>query len=88
MQNSENDAKNEKFSFSAGGENTDGATDSDAVTDTDKRFAPVESAIKLLKDGEAMTKVIRETGASPRSIAMRMSANGEIDETQRKEPTL
>lgn len=60
----------------------DGQTDADAdteVSDTDKRFAPVESAIKLLKSGADLWRTLRETGASPREIALRMATSGESD---------
>ena len=53
--------------FSVGNADTD-----TEVSDTDKRFAPVESAIKLLKGGADFQHVLRETGASPREIALRM----------------
>ena len=57
-------------------------TDADAdteVSDADKRFAPVESAIKLLKSGADLWRTLRETGASPREIALRMTTSGESD---------
>lgn len=57
-------------------------TDADAdteVSDADKRFAPVESAIKLLKSGADLWRTLRETGASPREIALRMATSGESD---------
>lgn len=57
-------------------------TDADAdteVSDADKRFAPVESAIKLLKSGADLWRTLRETGASPREIALRMTTRGESD---------
>ena len=58
----------------------DGQTDADAeVSDADKRFAPVESAIKLLKSGADLWRTLRETGASPREIALRMATSGESD---------
>lgn len=60
----------------------DGQTDADAdteVSDADKRFAPVESAIKLLKGGADLWRTLRETGASPREIALRMATSGESD---------
>ena len=58
----------------------DGQTDADAeVSDTDKRFAPVESAIKLLQGGADLQRVLRETGTSPREIALRMATSGESD---------
>ncbi len=62
--------------FSVGGEQTD--TDAE-VSDADKRFAPVESAIKLLKSGADLWRTLRETGASPREIALRMATSGESD---------
>lgn len=62
--------------FSVGGEQTD--TDAE-VSDADKRFAPVESAIKLLKSGADLWRTLRETGASPREIALRMTTSGESD---------
>lgn len=72
-----NDAgTDEGIRFSVG----DGQTDADAeVSDTDKRFAPVESAIKLLKGGADLWRTLRETGASPREIALRMATSGESD---------
>ena len=57
-------------------------TDADAdteVSDADKRFAPVESAIKLLQGGADLWRTLRETGASPREIALRMATSGESD---------
>lgn len=58
----------------------DGQTNADAeVSDADKRFAPVESAIKLLKSGADLWRTLRETGASPREIALRMTTSGESD---------
>ena len=57
-------------------------TDADAdteVSDADKRFAPVESAIKLLKGGADLWRTLRETSASPREIALRMATSGESD---------
>lgn len=77
MQNPGNDAEpDEDIRFSVG----DGQTDADAeVSDTDKRFAPVESAIKLLKGGADFWRTLRETGASPREIALRMATSGESD---------
>lgn len=55
-------------------------TDTDTeVSDADKRFAPVESAIKLLKGGADLWRTLRETGASPREIALRMATSGESD---------
>ena len=58
----------------------DGQTDADAeVSDADKRFAPVESAIKLLQGGADLWRTLRETGASPREIALRMATSGESD---------
>lgn len=62
--------------FSVGGEQTD--TDAE-VSDADKRFAPVESAIKLLQGGADLWRTLRETGASPREIALRMATSGESD---------
>ena len=62
--------------FSVGGEQMD--TDAE-VSDADKRFAPVESAIKLLKGGADLWRTLRETGASPREIALRMATSGESD---------
>lgn len=58
----------------------DGQTDADAeVSDADKRFAPVESAIKLLKSGADLWRTLRETGAQPNQIALRMATSGESD---------
>lgn len=60
----------------------DGQTDADAdteVSDTDKRFAPVESAIKLLQSGADFWRTLRETGAQPNQIALRMATSGESD---------
>ena len=62
--------------FSVGGEQTDAGTE---VSDADKRFAPVESAIKLLQGGADLWRTLRETGASPREIALRMATSGESD---------
>ena len=62
--------------FSVGGEQTD--TDAE-VSDADKRFAPVESAIKLLKGGADLWRTLRETGTQPREIALRMATSGESD---------
>ena len=62
--------------FSVGGEQTDTDTE---VSDADKRFAPVESAIKLLQGGADLWRTLRETGASPREIALRMATSGESD---------
>ncbi len=72
-----NDAETDAdIRFSVG----DGQTDTDAeVSDADKRFAPVESAIKLLQGGADLWRVLRETGASPREIALRMATSGESD---------
>ena len=68
--------KDADIRFSVG----DGETDADAeVSDADKRFAPVESAIKLLKGGADLWRTLRETGASPREIALRMATSGESD---------
>ena len=64
--------------FSVGGEQTDADADTE-VSDADKRFAPVESAIKLLKSGADLWRTLRETGASPREIALRMATSGESD---------
>ena len=70
------DRENPDIRFSVG----DGQTDADAeVSDADKRFAPVESAIKLLKGGADLWRTLRETGASPREIALRMATSGESD---------
>lgn len=60
----------------------DGQTDADAdteVSDADKRFAPVESAIKLLKSGADFWRTLRETGTQPNQIALRMATSGESD---------
>lgn len=58
----------------------DGQTDADAeVSDADKRFAPVESAIKLLQGGADLWRTQRETGAQPNQIALRMATSGESD---------
>ena len=58
----------------------DGQTDTDAeVSDADKRFAPVESAIKLLKGGADLWRTLRETGTQPNQIALRMATSGESD---------
>ncbi len=62
--------------FSVGGEQTDAGAE---VSDADKRFAPVESAIKLLQGGADLWQTLRETGASPREIALRMATSGESD---------
>ena len=72
-----NDAgTDEDIRFSVG----DGQTDADAeVSDADKRFAPVESAIKLLKSGADLWRTQRETGAQPNQIALRMATSGESD---------
>ena len=77
MQNPENNAETDgDIRFSVG----DGQTDADAeVSDTDKRFAPVESAIKLLKGGADLWRTQRETGAQPKQIALRMATSGESD---------
>lgn len=70
------DRENPDIRFSVG----DGQTDADAeVSDADKRFAPVESAIKLLQGGADLWRTLRETGASPREIALRMATSGESD---------
>ena len=74
-----NDAgTDEDIRFSVGDGNADADTDTE-VSDTDKRFAPVESAIKLLKGGADLWRTLRETGASPREIALRMATSGESD---------
>ena len=39
----------------------------------------MESAIKLLKGGADLWRTLRETGASPREIALRMATSGESD---------
>lgn len=72
-----NDAgTDEDIRFSVG----DGKMDADTeVSDADKRFAPVESAIKLLQGGADLWRTLRETGASPREIALRMATSGESD---------
>lgn len=79
MQNPENNAETDgDIRFSVG----DGQTDADAdaeVSDADKRFAPVESAIRMLKGGADLWRTLRETGASPREIALRMATSGESD---------
>lgn len=62
--------------FSVGGEQTDAGAE---VSDADKRFAPVESAIKLLQGGADLWRTLRETGASSREIALRMATSGESD---------
>lgn len=57
-------------------------TDADAdteVSDADKRFAPVESAIKLLQGGADLWRTLRETGTQPNQIALRMATSGESD---------
>lgn len=69
--------------FSVGGKQTDADADTE-VSDTDKRFAPVESAIKLLQGGADLWRTLRETGASPREIALRMATSGESDTAIRK----
>lgn len=59
---------------------TDADTDTDTeVSDADKRFAPVESAIKLLKGGTDFWRTLRETGTQPNQIALRMATSGESD---------
>lgn len=74
-----NDAgTDEGIRFSVGDGNADADTDTE-VSDTDKRFAPVESAIKLLQGGADLWRTLRETGASPREIALRMATSGESD---------
>ena len=71
---------NEHPMFTMEARQTDADTDTDAeVSDADKRFAPVESAIKLLKGGADLWRTLRETGASPREIALRMATSGESD---------
>lgn len=62
--------------FSVGDAQTDADTE---VSDTDKRFAPVESAIKLLQGGVDFWRTLRETGAQPNQIALRMATSGESD---------
>ncbi len=62
--------------FSVGGEQTD--TDAE-VSDADKRFAPVENAIKLLQGGADLWRTLRETGTQPNQIALRMATSGESD---------
>lgn len=64
--------------FSVGDGQTDADVDTE-VSDADKRFAPVESAIKLLQGGADLWRTLRETGASPREIALRMATSGESD---------
>lgn len=74
-----NDAgTDEDIRFSVGDGNADADTDTE-VSDTDKRFAPVESAIKLLKGGADLWRTQRETGAQPNQIALRMATSGESD---------
>lgn len=68
------DRENPDIRFSVGDEQTDADAE---VSDADKRFAPVESAIKLLKGGADLWRTLRETGASPREIALRMATSGE-----------
>lgn len=71
---------NEHPMFTMEARQTDADTDTDAeVSDADKRFAPVESAIKLLQGGADLWRTLRETGASPREIALRMATSGESD---------
>lgn len=70
------DRENPDIRFSVGGEQTDAGAE---VSDADKRFAPVESAIKLLQGGADLWRTLRETGASPREIALRMATSGESD---------
>ncbi len=71
---------NEHPMFTMEARQTDADTDTDAeVSDADKRFALVESAIKLLKSGADLWRTLRETGASPREIALRMATSGESD---------
>ena len=72
-----NDAETDAdIRFSVGDAQTDADTE---VSDTDKRFAPVESAIKLLKSGADFWRTLRETGAQPNQIALRMATSGESD---------
>ena len=79
MQNPGNDAEpDEDIRFSVGDGNADTDTDTE-VSDTDKRFAPVESAIKLLKGGADFWRTLRETGTQPNQIALRMATSGESD---------
>ena len=74
-----NDAgTDEDIRFSVGDGQTDADTDAE-VSDTDKRFAPVESAIKLLKGGADFWRTLRETGTQPNQIALRMATSGEND---------
>ena len=74
-----NDAgTDEDIRFSVGDGNADADTDTE-VSDTDKRFAPVESAIKLLKGGADFWRTLRETGTQPNQIALRMATSGESD---------
>lgn len=71
---------NEHPMFTMEARQTDADTDTDTeVSDADKRFAPVESAIKLLQGGADLWRTLRETGASPREIALRMATSGESD---------
>lgn len=72
------DRENPDIRFSVGGEQTDAGADTE-VSDADKRFAPVESAIRMLKGGADLWRTLRETGASPREIALRMATSGESD---------
>lgn len=77
MQNPENNAKTDAdIRFSVGGEQTDAGAE---VSDADKRFAPVESAIKLLQGGADLWRTLRETGTQPNQIALRMATSGESD---------
>lgn len=76
MQNSKNDA--DIGGFLVGNGKTDADTDTE-VSDTDKRFAPVESAIKLLQGGADLWRTLRETGTQPNQIALRMATSGESD---------
>lgn len=62
--------------FSVGGEQTDADAE---VSDADKRFAPVESAIRMLKGGADLWRTLRETGTQPNQIALRMATSGESD---------
>ena len=73
-----------KNSISNSAENVNTILKKDADTDTevsdaDKRFAPVESAIKLLQGGADFWRTLRETGTQPNQIALRMATSGESD---------
>lgn len=72
------DRENPDIRFSVGGEQTDADADAE-VSDADKRFAPVESAIKLLQGGADLWRTLRETGTQPNQIALRMATSGESD---------